>query len=741
MGDKAAEKIHERESGKPRHDQKDVKQFSEQADDVFLTSLIALERDPVTKEIYKELRGYIKPIEAEREKIERAQRIYDNALDKYAAIKEYQQDYEKYHSKVKSSISEAYVEARIKRAESLGGIVALQENFINKDPENKDKRVAAFTLFVGHVLHIDGLYSVEQYRDLCKAERDELLYMRWDIYRQTADRQYKKYFDEYQEKSSSELKQNWNQKIDSSLGTNRPMDTVVAKSINKTFASRLRQLYEFQVSDNPIDAYKKCEMFIDDLVRLNVGGRGTDLPLRQSDIVLEMIDDYARKASILRDDIVQRNPMFTECDDRFVLLRTEAQPFLQSVELLAEKIRIGERPSEYLMEKWVYPTANNLLKSQHLQFIKTLVSKIYDIDIAFPNVGRITDRFSTMLSYCQKLEKTATAVLEIKGRDNNDNFMLQATDLLKKDAKDVKNIEEISEVSELIDKIREQYGFNVIYNIAGMAEGYVGSEEVVDISAVSNALKSILRSLRRYPPSLIKYFKMNAIGGDIKNIYLTSNLRGTTDNGRQYNCSGFALTNGDIVIDLSTGEEFFAFIFHHEFFHQLDHSDTYERDNENWVKQNIKGVSAYKYKSGGEANADGGFSFSDIVDVFLGKNSEDLKGFAESYGMRGGVEEDQATIGENLISGWGFSIDDLLERAATDLVLRKKIEITTGCQFNPATQRFSRLLTREEYKAKYGYDDYEYYAKWSRDYEGRIWMDHNYWNAVADGKPMIFEHH
>lgn len=228
------------------------------------------------------------------------------------------------------------------------------------------------------------------------------------------------------------------------------------------------------------------------------------------------------------------------------------------------------------------------------------------------------------------------------------------------------------------------------------------------------ALQRLKKIMKKYPPRMIRK-------SGLTNIYFVNKIGDKTGHmfaGVQYEHYIFIDINFDVIGT-----------FDHEFYHLNETTDGDVQTKDSiWTQVNPTGTSVYRYPNGFLANLAGRGAGSYIPI---------LKGFARIYGKNGGPPEDRATIGEVLLNPERNNA--LLVRAKTDNVLKKKIESLTACVFDQELGRFSRQYTREEYKREYGYEDYQYYARWSPDKNGDIVMNCEYWNEFAKGNPPTYD--
>lgn len=100
-------------------------------------------------------------------------------------------------------------------------------------------------------------------------------------------------------------------------------------------------------------------------------------------------------------------------------------------------------------------------------------------------------------------------------------------------------------------------------------------------------------------------------------------------------------------------------------------------------------------------------------------------GYVCGYGKTN-IQEDQATIAQMLFTS---SLAALKARLAFDPILRKKVELITGCEYDVEKGVFTKLLTKSDRKKKFGIGEPLFYARWSND-NGKVLMDADYWNNI-----------
>jgi hypothetical protein len=164
----------------------------------------------------------------------------------------------------------------------------------------------------------------------------------------------------------------------------------------------------------------------------------------------------------------------------------------------------------------------------------------------------------------------------------------------------------------------------------------------------------------------------------------------------------------------------------HELTHQYDGSQNRDADERGWRNLN-EGAIPYAYDSGPEAIAAHQKDQSGAV------LSEEVPGYAKRYGQEGGSKEDKACISEYVLNP--DRLPRLVERAATDEILKRKIEFMTGYRLEDGA--FGRPVTDQEYRDM-GFPGRTYWSRWSQDASGTIWMDAEYYNALLRGDDVTF---
>ncbi|MDE2399859.1 MAG: hypothetical protein KGL67_02525 [Patescibacteria group bacterium] len=205
----------------------------------------------------------------------------------------------------------------------------------------------------------------------------------------------------------------------------------------------------------------------------------------------------------------------------------------------------------------------------------------------------------------------------------------------------------------------------------------------------------------------------------------------------------------------------------HELTHALDDNFKNELDDlEGWSRLN-EGAKPYVYSSGDEA----------IKNNF--KAAGEIPGYADAYGCYGGISEDKATVSESLISP--TLLKNSLKRAVNDPILKRKIEFMSGCRLDKPYIKereelkeklekakllseksknkdyleyiknyikeketliqkqfiFGTPLTEQDYLDA-GFPGICYWPRWSKDENGKFWMDADYFNAILEGKKISF---
>ncbi len=256
-------------------------------------------------------------------------------------------------------------------------------------------------------------------------------------------------------------------------------------------------------------------------------------------------------------------------------------------------------------------------------------------------------------------------------------------------------------LSDKANYLRREYGIGIVYgaDYNGDSVHIQKSLPASDILALDSICKAINLLPREFTKNLANITFI--FGSKIKVDRLTWNPDGIQ-----------MITPKGMAIAFVASSQQMEGIFFHEIFHGYDSKfNQYTKDDSEWIKKS-------------------GIEKSDYVgDQHRGGKAQPM-GFSRSYG-RYNVYEDQATMAEDLFDK--VNINKLFERAKTDIRLRVKIGLMTACLFDVTTGRFSRMMTKEEYQKFSGFRDYKYFYAWSA---GR--MDHRYWNAIADGRPMKF---
>lgn len=190
-------------------------------------------------------------------------------------------------------------------------------------------------------------------------------------------------------------------------------------------------------------------------------------------------------------------------------------------------------------------------------------------------------------------------------------------------------------------------------------------------------------------------------------------------------------------------------------YHELTHSfDEYVEkgwDSPGWLNLN-RNARPYKYKSGREAieaekqNNEGYYT-----------EEQNIPGYARAYGWKGNILEDKATINEALFIH--YNLKDLVKRCLKDPILKTKVEFMTGYRLDnnmpekdmdeldkmeidlgmisSQLYNFGTPLTEKDYQNA-GFPGFCYWPIWSRDEQGKTWMDAKYFNAILAGKEVKF---
>ena len=356
-----------------------------------------------------------------------------------------------------------------------------------------------------------------------------------------------------------------------------------------------------------------------------------------------------------------------------------------------------------------------------------------DPELASLEEGETDRRIALLQQELKALETMSISIPEqIKKQAERDVSLWTGEDkalVTKKEADEwreyiLQESERMFQILDFQNELEEKYGFKIRvipYQNANFDIGPTQSEKIL------LSLEQLDLAFEKYPPSFVQ-------DSGLQEVYLVGDIQ--TLNGND--ADGFQ-TEKRMVIDLSKlllyeGKIAFGNIIRtidHEFLHYLDqdHAD----DDAVWSTLNANGAKDYTATDGND------YIDNQKKDEGNQDELEKIEGFARSYG-RAGVLEDKATIAEALL--YPNLSAQLLNRCKNDLVLRKKVMAITGCLYSIEHQRFFRVLTPEEYKKLTGFDSYQYFAKWSQDENGKIQMDHKYWNQIAAGylKPVLSSH-
>jgi hypothetical protein len=264
-------------------------------------------------------------------------------------------------------------------------------------------------------------------------------------------------------------------------------------------------------------------------------------------------------------------------------------------------------------------------------------------------------------------------------------------------------------INGLVKQIKDAYGIKIAYGVPSNTSDHTGSAPT-NQKLIESELSKLINILSDYPKHLFK-------SSQNKTVYFCVDLK----KGKE-GTGGYQL-GSTIVINLQDGVDW---AFDHELFHFFDEIDGLETDDKTWARVNPSGMKDYVYKNSAEAIR-AGQGFDDPIPP---------TGFARTYGKKAGPNEDQATIAENLRNS--ITSGALMKRAKKDEVLRAKMEMITGCHFDPNTGLFSNAMTLREYQQKFGFTSFQYYAKWSRTKNGNLSMNATFWNRIAKGKRQKF---
>ncbi|MFA5948542.1 MAG: hypothetical protein WC806_06300 [Candidatus Gracilibacteria bacterium] len=280
----------------------------------------------------------------------------------------------------------------------------------------------------------------------------------------------------------------------------------------------------------------------------------------------------------------------------------------------------------------------------------------------------------------------------------------------KKQEKQIQNPEAQKRIIALETELKNKYKFKIEYGTLPKdtdPKEFTASKPT-DQKLIESELKNLLKILAKYPANIIKILNNTT-------IYLVTDLKE-----KGVIIGGFSYGSRGAVFNLVSGVEY---SFDHELFHIFDITDGFETDNKNWAHANPQGMAEYTFKNGNEAIVTGKVKSDDIP----------LEGFATTYSKLGGPDEDQGEAAQYLLNSLTANL--MMNRAKKDEVLYKKLEMITGCSFDQAKGEFSRELTKKEYKEKFGFDNFEYYAKWSMEKNGKFTMNTKFWNALAGKIP------
>ncbi|KKQ70843.1 MAG: hypothetical protein UT33_C0015G0011 [Candidatus Peregrinibacteria bacterium GW2011_GWC2_39_14] len=265
-------------------------------------------------------------------------------------------------------------------------------------------------------------------------------------------------------------------------------------------------------------------------------------------------------------------------------------------------------------------------------------------------------------------------------------------------------------------KLKTKYGINIHYGNSPYTPDNIADAPTCQ-KLIKIELNNMLMLLNKYPENVRSLFRNTE-------VYIVIDLRKEGKGSGGIGGSVVGKTKVKYaIIDSSGGGMWWAL--DHELFHTQDSFD--ESENSIWAGLNPNGMKDYVFKNGEEA-------------IMAGEDKDDSvppQGFARKYGKTGGPNEDKATIAQNLLDA--FRAGTMYKRAKTDTVLRNKMEAMTGCLFDPEKGEFVRQLTLNEYKTRFGFSEFKFFAKWSRTKKGILTMDPAYWNLLATGNMNDFE--
>ncbi len=280
------------------------------------------------------------------------------------------------------------------------------------------------------------------------------------------------------------------------------------------------------------------------------------------------------------------------------------------------------------------------------------------------------------------------------------------------------------EIDESLGTLKSEFGLNIVYKDTGrflLSHGFkdikpdVNQYPISNLVSIAGTLKILVENFNTaylgVPNEVIKDTIKKA---GIKKAYLVPELVDKSGDG----IGGFISGNGDIVMRISDD---IAGTFNHELVHALNRVGTSfpAASQRIWANVNPNGMKFYTFGSGLQAihNQD--------------KWVNDVTGSALLYGKNGGVEEDEACLGEQLLSSNYIEILNIITRARKDIVLWKKILMETGCIIGDQTESpFQECLTESEYSKRTGFQGYRFYPLWFKQ-NGQVVMDQEFWNERA----------
>lgn len=480
------------------------------------------------------IQGIVRKIEMSRDAEELTEEIGEQEVLINEALKQYLASCDELKAYFEKPVEEQDAKTLLKLYEkqslemygyvsAMEGVVAMGEEFVSKDPGFAEERLQAFSemvysqnlqffnvkmypsqipnihktvasLGVGGVadsearelsefvtevrIEIDRKpfpLNREGYEHLKMQMEDALLSARRNIYVQTGDANYKKYFDESQQKSFDKFVKEGNVAVDlaqesdkEELGEEkmRPELYVAAKSKAASLAQAMKNICDLQGTD-PMAAYKKgvelkrelgwwssklgldlmpAEEFAGVFVNAGPGilAPGTFIEGLNDAPQLKLffsgiISTYGEMIEGLLPDILNKNPLIYKFKEDFKKLRMQSRPFMGSVQNLVQMVERGEEPSAHFIEKFVHPDAQAALSNPLIGELKSspVVGWLHELgvlgvsgDMAVGALGvegrdlggvegavmsGIGSDTVNMFHFVQGLEKTAQEALKISG--------------------------------------------------------------------------------------------------------------------------------------------------------------------------------------------------------------------------------------------------------------------------------------------------------------------------------------